>query len=397
MSLSDDTGIDLTTIKSTIRSYRQKGVVCLPNKKKTSDLGKNAIRHKIYGFWYKHEIPTLNKVLVAINEDSSLPTLSRNGLYRLLENLNFEFNKIQRNGALTEREDLVLWRRDFIRNIRIYRSEGRTIYYLDESFISADECAKKVRVDKTLTSSRDGFLKGLSTGPKNPTGKGLIVVHIGSSNGFVEGGLLISESKQNSANYQDELDGDWFYDWFCGILPLLNDNSIIVMDSASYHSIKLDPAPKVAWKKHNIIQWLKDKNIVVDRKMVKLELMRKVKEIRTTEKNVIDEKAMESNKIVLRFPPYHIELNPTELAFSVVKKYVKQNNTTFRLNDVRQLLIEGFQLVTPEMWANFIQQTIEEEDKMWDIESIADKMLDELDQTSNMFYNKRNKNRFPLD
>jgi len=35
MSLSNDTGIGLTTVKRTIRDYRQKGVVCSPNKKKT--------------------------------------------------------------------------------------------------------------------------------------------------------------------------------------------------------------------------------------------------------------------------------------------------------------------------------------------------------------------------
>ncbi|KAL4092241.1 hypothetical protein QTP88_026775 [Uroleucon formosanum] len=382
MSLSNDTGIGLTAIKNTIQDYRQKGIVCSPNKKKTSDLSKNVIRRKIHEFWYRREIPTLNKVFIAINEDPCLPTLSRTGLHQVLENLNFELTKSQCIGALTEREDLVLWRRDFIRNIRLYRSEGRTIYYLDETWVNADECADEVRVDETVTSSRDAFLKGLSTGPTNPTDKGkrLMVVHIGSSNGFVEGGLLCIESRKHLAGYREEMDGDSFYDWFCGVLPLLDDNSIIVMDNASYHSVKLDPAPKITWKKHNIIQWLKDKNVVVDRKMVKLELMRKVKKIRTTDKYLIDEKAMESNKIVLRLPPYHLELNPTKLAFSVVKKYVKQNNTTLKLNDVRQLLIDGVKLVTPEMWDNFIKQTIKEEDKMWDLESISDEMLDALDQ-----------------
>ena len=80
MSLSNDTGIGITTVKRTIRDYRQKGVVCSPNKKKQrltiiekiEDFDKNAIRQKIHGFWYRHEIPTLSKVLVAINEDSSL-------------------------------------------------------------------------------------------------------------------------------------------------------------------------------------------------------------------------------------------------------------------------------------------------------------------------------------
>ncbi|XP_050064912.1 uncharacterized protein LOC126553843 [Aphis gossypii] len=148
------------------------------------------------------------------------------------------------------------------------------------------------------------------------------------------------------------MNGDSFYEWFCGILPLLDDNSIIEMDNASYHSVKLDPAPTMAWQKHKIIQWLEDKNVVVDTKMVKLELMQKVKEIRTTENMVGG------------------------------KNHVKQNNITFKLNDKRQLLIDGVQRVTPEMWANFTKHTISEEDKMWDIESITDEMLDELAPTS---------------
>ena len=98
MSLSTDTGIGLRTIKITIRSPNKSKVISTIIEK-IEDFDKNAIRQKIHRFWYRHEIPTLNKVLVAINEDSSLPTLSRTGLYRLLGNLNFEFTKRQRNSA----------------------------------------------------------------------------------------------------------------------------------------------------------------------------------------------------------------------------------------------------------------------------------------------------------
>lgn len=36
------------------------------------------------------------------------------------------------------------------------------------------------------------------------------------------------------------------------------------------------------------------------------------------------------------------------------KEHVKANNTTYKINDVRQLLNEGVQKNTPEMWSNFI-------------------------------------------
>lgn len=42
--------------------------------------------------------------------------------------------------------------------------------------------------------------------------------------------LAIYESKKNTADYHDEMNGDTFYDWFSKILPLLRENAIIVMD-----------------------------------------------------------------------------------------------------------------------------------------------------------------------
>jgi len=124
--------------------------------------------------------------------------------------MQFVYTKRNRNSALTEREDLVLWRREYISQIRRYRQEGRTIYYIDETWVNAGDCSSGVWVDKTVKSHKDAFLKGLTVGLRNPTGKGkrLIVVHIGSSEGFVDGGLLCFESKKNTSDYHDEMNGD---------------------------------------------------------------------------------------------------------------------------------------------------------------------------------------------
>ena len=98
------------------------------------------------------------------------------------------------------------------------------------------------------------------------------------------------------------------------------------------------------------------------------------------DKYVIDEEALKSNKLVLRLQPYHCELNPIELAWSVVKNHVKQNNTTFKLNDVKNVLNEGVQKVTSEMWAKFVSHTIKEEDKLYDIDIISDRMMNDEDE-----------------
>ena len=176
------------------------------------------------------------------------------------------------------------------------------------------------------------------------------------------------------------MNGDSFYDWFCGVLPKLKENSVIVMDNASYHSVKKDPIPTIAWRKDKIVEWLTSKCCNVDTSLVKHLLLEKVQEIRHHhDKYVIDEEALKSNKIVLRLPPYHCELNAIEMAWSVVKNHVKKNNTSFKINDVRHLLIDSIKKVTPSMWANFVSHTIKEEDKLCTVDNNTDELLDEED------------------
>lgn len=107
---------------------------------------------------------------------------------------------------------------------------------------------EKIWVDKTVKSHRDAFLSGLLTSALNPTGKEkrLIIVHILSEEGFVNGGLLVFESKKGSADYHDEINGDSFFDWIKGVIPLLKDNSVIVMDNAPHHSVKAERCPTMS-------------------------------------------------------------------------------------------------------------------------------------------------------
>lgn len=84
-----------------------------------------------------------------------------------------------------------------------------------------------------------------------------------------------------------------------------------------------------------------------------------------------------NNHVVLRLPPYHCELNPIELAWSSVKNHVRMNNTTYKLPDVKNLLLEGIKRVDADMWKNFINHTKREEIKFYEIDNIIDDTLSE--------------------
>ncbi|KAL4090213.1 hypothetical protein QTP88_025112 [Uroleucon formosanum] len=388
--ISTETGIGQNSVQKTILDYKNTGVVKSPNRKKIrltikekiDDFEKNAVRRKVHNFWFKGEVPTLDKILKSVNEEEDISTtFSRTNLYRVLKSLNFVYSKRGRNSALIERNDIVIWRSKYLETIRKYRDEGRTIYYTDETWVNAGECTSKTWVDQTVKHSRDAFLKGLTAGAKNPTGKGkrLIVVHIGSERGFVHKGLLSFESKKNSLDYHDEMNGDTYFDWLKNVLPLLDDNCIIVMDNASYHSVKSEKFPTLAWKKCDIEKWLEEKGETFVRPINKPRLMELVNKIKLQYNSyMIDEYVKLQGKEVLRLPPYHCELNPIELALAFVKKHVKMNNSTFKLADVHKLLHEGVEKCTPEMWKNFVHHTQKEEARFWEIDFVVYDVLERM-------------------
>ncbi|XP_008183387.1 uncharacterized protein LOC103309534 [Acyrthosiphon pisum] len=387
--LSKNTGIGQKTIQTTIADYKNSKPIQSPSKQKirltfkekVDDFERNAIRKKVNDFLFRRQVPTLDKILISVNSDPTLNTYKRTNLYHLLRELNFTYSKRGRNSAFIERDDIVLWRTKFIQDIRKYRQEGRTIYYLDETWANIGDCMEKNWVDNIVESRRDAFLSDLSTGAPNPTGKGkrLIIVHIGSEEGFVNGGLLVFESKKGSADYHDEMNGDSFFDWIKGVISLLKDNRVIVMDNAPYHSVRAERCPTITWKKTDIKIWLEQKGEVYEKPLNKVGLMNIVNRIKPQfNKYVIDEYVKSKNMVVLRLPPYHCELNPIELAWSSVKRYIKMNNSTFKLPDVKKLVIEGINQCGPEKWKNFVSHVINEKKRFWDIDFIVEEVMESL-------------------
>lgn len=387
--LSDELGIGATTISQTITKYNRTKKIISPSKTRVrlgfrdtfDEFDRNVIRRHVHSFWYKREISTIDKIHQVVSDDDSLPHISRTNLFHLLKLMEFRYTKRSRNSALTEKTEIVLWRRRFLENLEKHREEGRHLYFLDETWINAGECTSKTWVDTTIKSPRDAFLQGLTTGAVNPSGKGkrLIVLNIGSEDGFVPGALLCFESKKNVRDYHEEMNGEVFYEWMESVLPRLKKDSVIIMDNASYHSVKMDKAPTTKNNKAEIIKWLEDRNIPTHRpkhKMIIPQLLDVVKKNKPQhEKYVIDELVKQHGCFVERLPPYHCELNPIELAWSSIKNYVRMNNKTYKLPDVKQLLIEGVERVNADMWKNFIKHTKAIEDKFWELDEIVDEVL----------------------
>lgn len=198
-------------------------------------------------------------------------------------------------------------------------------------------------------------------------------MHIGSEEGFVDGGLLVFESKKGSTDYHEEMNGDVFLDWLKGVIPLLKDNSVIVMDNAPYHSVKSEKCPTLAWKKAEIENLLEEKDEQFDRPMNKIRLMDIVKRIKPRFNTYfVDEHVKSKNMNVLLTPPYHYEFNPIELAWSFSQKVPADKQYHFQTSGRKKLLIDGVNQCTPEMWKNFVQHVNKVENRFWKVDLTID-------------------------
>lgn len=383
------TGTSDSSVYRVIREYKTTHELHSPKKTKRretiidkiDDFDRNAIRKKVHEFYFRNELPTIDKVLKVVNEDDDLPNFSRSSLYRLLKHLNFKYVKRGRDSTLIDRDDIIIWRRQFLETINKMRQEGRKIYFTDETWLNAGHTKNKLWKDITVKSRKEAFLSGLSTGNKAPSGKGsrLIITHIGSETGFVDGGLWMFESKKGG-DYHEAMDGKHFETWFEKVLPLLDENAVIVLDNARYHSRKKDKVPNESWSKGNIQKWLTSKGVMYEDHFLKKQLLVKVKEVSSNYNlYVIDELAKSQNKTVLRLPPYHCELNPIEMIWAQIKCSVASRNTTFKIADVKELCLQAIKNIGEEEWKKCVSHVKDKTEKeMWELDSVIENAVEPL-------------------
>lgn len=383
------TGVGKTSIYRILKEEKTGGATApkpKPGKAKleVTEHVKISLRRIVHGFFIEKKIPTLDLILEAVKNDPQLPTMGRTKLWSVLKSINFRYEKFQRKSLVIERGEIVQWRRDYLRKIRHERSQGKRIYYLDETWINEGYTVNKFWQDKNVLSSRQAFMEGWSTGLRPPSGKGrrIIITHIGSSDGFVNGGLLTFESKK-TGDYHEDMNSDVFEEWFTQMIDLIPLGSIIVMDNASYHSKKVGRVPTMGWLKRDIQSWLTERNILFEDDHVKRELIELVRnEVLLNKekynKYVIDEIAKTRGITILRLPPYHCELNPIELVWAQVKSEVAKNNVTYKLADIKNLFAKAISNVTPENWRKCVEHVIKQEDRMWTLDITMDQMVEPL-------------------
>lgn len=144
----------------------------------------DAIRRHVYAYYHRKEHPTLDKLVVSL-KGADLFTGSRSSLFDLLQRIGFNYKTFSGRKILLEREDVAAWRSRFFREIR--KQNINDVVWLDETWVNAGHSLKKGWVDDTT--------KGTMASPLGRGGR-LIMLHAGTSKGFVPDALLLFRSKK---------------------------------------------------------------------------------------------------------------------------------------------------------------------------------------------------------
>lgn len=320
----------------------------------------------------KKVVPTVRKLIPVLKEKIGWKW-SPSSLKRLLRSMGFVWKRcVDKRRVLIERADIVAWRSKYLTKIRQCRSEGQNVFYLDESWVDTNLTFQKCWQRKNDVR---GIMKGNAT-------KRLIIVHIGSRNGFLTGGLLMYRSGTTSGDYHGEMNAINFEKWLSErVLPNLPPSSVIVLDNAPYHTKQDDKPPSKYTTKNEMITWLKRRGITCDETMRKSVLIELIDIHKPREKVYrVDRLLHDAGHTVIRLPPYMCEFNAIELAWAKIKRCIRESNTVgeFSAQALQSHTLNAINSVTQEDWIGYCNHVEKLEHEYWQRDCVMDIALDQF-------------------
>ena len=130
-----------------------------------------------------------------------------------------------------------------------------------------------------------------------------------------------------TGDYHSNMNSENYEKWVrTQLIPNLPNNSVVIVDNASYHNRLDEAAPSFNARKAVMEAWLHEREISY------CQLICQHKE--KLKKYFIDTIFSKYGHTVLRLPPYHPDLNPIEMVWATIKGYVAQKNVTWNINHV---------------------------------------------------------------
>lgn len=313
----------------------------------------------------RKEVPTLRKLHRVLKEDINFGG-GISSLHSVLKEMGYQYKKCQsKRKILIERHDIVVWRAKYLRTMKRLRETEKPIVYVDETYIHTAH-----EVNKCWQGPNEpGVSKAISLGER------YIIVHAGTRNGFVDNCLLAYKGKNTSADYHHDMNDENFTKWVTQkLIPNLTEPSVIVMDNASYHSVRINKPPNYSEKKDRMKEWLNDKGISFPENALKAELFDLIKKNKGDPVYKINQLLEAHGHTVVKLPPYHCDLNAIELIWSLVKRDVASKNVNVSAKELLPIINKCFNNITTAQWQKECEHVKHVEEKYWEQDHLMDNL-----------------------
>lgn len=162
------------------------------------------VRRAVYEFYISEKRLPTAKLLQNSLRDKINFRGSEQSVRRILKKLGFSWKRSENNRRiLIEKSEIREKRIAYLQSVKKFRSEGRPIVYMDESYVCSDHISGKMW--------SDGSTNILHT----PVSKGerLIIVHAGGDQGFIPNALAMWKAGKKSGDYHDNMNHANYIHW----------------------------------------------------------------------------------------------------------------------------------------------------------------------------------------
>ena len=329
-----------------------------------------------------------------LSHDTNFPIQSQTTLRRQMRLIGFKYKQTAKAKIFLDSASFQAQCAYYFRKLDELRSENVILYYHDETWLNKNE-------EKTIIwfdSQQHGRLRTAEGKGKYilvdklcyciiknvqvfSLGQRLAISGLISLKGFHLRSLDIFKCDE-----VHNMDSDHFSQWIKNTSEILrsehgkNAKLVIIIDNATWHNQLTTESqpPKRSWKKSILQEWLTTRKIKYDTFMTKAELLELAFENLPPRQYVVDKVAAEYGVQILRIPIKHCVLNPIELSWAGLKKYVRSMNVNFNLGDVADLCNKWLSELQPEQAAKYFAHVKKCEEEFKKADQLAEQLEDEL-------------------
>lgn len=340
------------------------------------EFDRRVIRDVVEDFYLRqHKVPTCKMLLPVLQEKINFKWQDTT-LRRILKEMGYQWKKFgPKKQVLLEKENIVDARCEYLQKIRQFKQDCRPIFYLDDTWVDTNLTFRKCWQNK----------KSVKEGTNADESEKVHIVHIGGSNGFLDGCELV----YTTAYRQGQLTWEMFETWVrYKVIPCLKTPSVIVVHNICFQEKTVDKPPSKSSSKNETIDYLRSHGIPCEQTMRKFTLMSLVDNTTDKEKlvNHFETMFVIHGHTVVRLPTYMCDLNPMELAWRQLRDCVQSQNMaaggTISLRRLEESVREGIKCVTNEDWAAYCRYVTGFENSFWEkdasMEDVIEKIISNL-------------------